>query len=290
MDVVRITDPPVEPITLAEAKLQCGFGPMEDSDHVASRILSDKLRAFILTARMDCENYTRRAFVTQTWAFKLDHFPGRDWRYLRPGYAAFHIPKPPVQSIDSFQYVDVSGQVQTLLQDTSYGTDITQPQYGYQFVRGSETQPGQLVVSYPRIWPPTRMVPANVLVQARCGYGGPLTVSTTEGSAAIAGPTFNPDDAPLLTLETGLPVSIPGAGANGATLNSFIAAVDGNGNATLKNTASATVTNVTGWFGRPVPEPIRTAVKFMVKFYYDGDEACRTAALCALGPYRNMVA
>lgn len=294
MDIVLITPPPIEPVTLDEAKRQCGFGPIEDSDRAASQILADDLRGYIKDAREHIENWTRRALITQTWAAKCDSFPGRDYRYLPHGYAAFQIPKPPVQSIYSFQYIDVSGTLQTLLQDTTYGVSITEPQYGYQFIRGSETQGGQLIVSYPRIWPPTRMVPANVLIKFRCGYGGPLTVSTTASSAAISGPKFNPDDAPLLPLETGLAVSIPGAGADGATLKTNIASVDGSGNATLAIAATETVTNMTGWFGDPVPGVITRAIKLMVQYYYEQAEGymredLETAACNLVNEYRNLV-
>ena len=294
MDIVLITPPPIEPVTLDEAKRQCGFGPIEDSDRAASQILADDLRGYIKDAREHIENWTRRALITQTWAAKCDSFPGRDYRYLPQGYAAFKIPKPPVQSIYSFQYIDVSGTLQTLLQDTTYGVSITEPQYGYQFIRGSETQGGQLIVSYPRIWPPTRMVPANVLIKFRCGYGGPLTVSTTASSAVISGPKFNPDDAPLLPLETGLAVSIPGAGASGVTLNTNIASVDGSGNATLAIAASTAVTGVTGWFGDPVPGVITRAIKLMVQYYYEQAEGylredLETAACNLVNEYRNFV-
>lgn len=294
MDIVLITRPPVEPITLDEAKRQCGFGPIEDSDRMPSQILADDLRGYIHDAREHIENWTRRVLITQTWGIKCDSFPGRDFRYLPAGYAALELPKPPVQSIDSFQYVDVAGAVQTLLQDTTYGTSISEPQYGYQFIRGSETQVGQLIVSYPRIWPPTRMVPANVLVKFRCGYGGPLKVSTTATSAVVTGPVFNPDDAPLLPLEQGLAVSIPGAGADGGPLNTNIASVDINGQATLALAATAAVTNVQGWFGDPVPGVLTRAVKLMTQFYYD--QSCgrsrqdlQDTAHDLVNPYRNLV-
>lgn len=293
-DVVLITRPPIEPITLDEAKRQCGFGPEQDSDRAASQILADDLRGYIGDAREHMENYLRRVFITQTWAMKADSFPGRSFLYVPDGYAAFEIPKPPVQSIYSFQYIDVAGTLQTLLQDTTYGTSITEPQYGYQFVRGSETQPGRLIVSYPRIWPPTRRVPANVLIKFRCGYGGPLVVSMEQNSAVVQGPTFNPDDAPLLPLETGQAVSIPGAGAAGAMLETNIASVDGQGNATLASPALTAVTGVTAWFGDPVPKVITRAVKLMTQFFYE--QACGnlrtdlqdTAELIS-SPYRNLV-
>ncbi|HVJ09270.1 MAG TPA: hypothetical protein VM554_12890 [Acidisarcina sp.] len=294
MSLVLITPPAAEPVTLAEVKLQLGFGPVEDSDRLASEILADKLRGFIVAARVACENHCRRAFLTQTWLLRLDGFPGTPSRYNWRGYPQIDLPQPPVQSIEFVRYVDTFGAVQDLLLDTTYGNGGLQ--YGYQLERGSETQPGRLLSAWARPWPPTRMVPSNVLVQFRCGYGGPLAVSLAAGSAAltIPGYKFNPADAPLLPGDRGLAVSIPGAGPAGATLVTNIASVDSNGNATLAAAGSTTVSGVTAWLGDPVPRPILSAVKMLVEFYYDhgGAEDLQLPRVVAnfLEPYRNQVA
>lgn len=289
---VLITAPPIDPITLAEAKLQCGFGPIEDSTREASSILSDKLRGFIRAATRSCEDYTRRAFITQTWLLRLDGFPGSDWRYNWRGYPAILMPKPPFQSVFFFKYVDTFGEVQDLPIDTDYGNSSLQ--YAYQLSRGSEIDPARLLSAWARPWPPVRMVPSNVMVQFRCGYGGPLVGSMTLDSPVLTGPVFNPDDAPLMTGDTGTPISVPGAGANGAPLNTFIASVDTNGQATLASAAVAAVSDVTIWAGVPVPEEIRTAIKMLVEFYYDHG-GCEDVPLPRvvrdmLSYYRNDVA
>lgn len=296
MDIVLITPPPVEPVQVSDILNQLGLVMPSDAGLAAS--LTAQLTGLLQAARADCENYMRRVLITQTWGIKCDSFPGRDWRYLSHFFAAIELPKPPLQSIYSFQYVDVSGTLQTLLQDITYGTSISEPQYGYQLIRGSETQIGQLIVSYPRIWPPTRLVPANVLVKFRCGYGGPLVVTTAADSAVITGPVFNPDDAPLLPLEQGLAVSIPGAGpvvGDVATpLVTNIASVDGNGKATLAAPATATVTSATGWFGNPIPPEILQAIKFLAQWYYEQasvvDVPLPRVVRALLDPYRNLVA
>lgn len=297
-DIVLITPPVAEPVTLNDLKLQLGFGPMQDSDRAASQILNEKLRAFIIAARQDCENWCNRAFITQTWLLKLNSWPGSDARYEWRGYPAIELPKPPAQSIYWVKYIDTSGSPQTLPFDTSYGNASLQ--YGYQFVRGSETQNGRLLPSWARPWPPVRMVPANVIVQFRCGYGGPITCSMQEGSAllTVAGGaplTFNADDAPALPGETGTPISVTGAGPGGAVLDTFIASVNpANGQATLANAASASVTSVPGWAGRPVPAVITTAIKMLAEFYYENG-GCEDMPLprvveSLLDPYRNLVA
>jgi hypothetical protein len=293
-DPVLIAPPIAEPVSLAEIKLQLGFGPVEDSSREASSILSDKLRPFLLSARRECESYARRVFITQRWLLRMDGFPGSDMRYNWRGYPTITLPKPPFQSIDFVKYVDTFGAVQDLPLDTTYGNSA--PQYGYQLLRGSETAPGRIYSSWARPWPPTRMVPSNVMVQFRCGYGQPIVATIAQGSRALSvdgGITFNPDDAPLMTGDTGLPISIPGAGAGGAMLNTCIASVDLSGNATLKDVAATAVTKASGWAGRPVPEEIRTAIKLSAEAYYnDGSQggALPIAASRLLDYYRNLVA
>lgn len=291
-DPVLIAAPASEPVTLAEMKLQLGFGPVEGSTRESEAILNEKLRRFILSARREAESFTRRVFITQRWLLRLFGFPGKDWRYNWNGYPAIPLATPPFQSVDFVKYVDTFGAVQDLPLDTTYGNSA--PQYGYQLYRGSEVAPAVIYSSWARPWPPTRMVPSNVMIQFRCGYGQPIVASMTASSAALScNMTFNPDDAPLMTGDTGLPISIPGAGASGATLNTFIDSVDQNGNATLKDAAQATVANVTGWAGQPVPEEIRNAIKLIAEAYYNqgaegGEMPCAAARM--LGYYRNLTA
>src|SRR4051812_34147020 len=113
-DPILIAPPIAEPVTLAEIKLQLGFGPMQDSDRAASQILDDTLRPFALSARRECESYARRVFITQRWLLRMEGFPGSDSRYNWRGYPTITLPKPPFQSIDFVKYVDTAGVVQTL--------------------------------------------------------------------------------------------------------------------------------------------------------------------------------
>lgn len=102
-----ITAPTEEPVTLAEAKLQCRVdGTDEDA----------LLTALIKAARELAENQTGRALCTQTWELALDAFPA----------AEIELPLPPVQSITSIKYLDASAVEQTLSADVyaldSYGS------------------------------------------------------------------------------------------------------------------------------------------------------------------------
>lgn len=95
MALKLITAPTVEPITLAEAKLQCR---VDGSDE-------DALLTIIITAaRQMAENRTGRAICTQTWELALDAFPDDD----------IELQKPPVQSVTSIKYLDENAVEQTI--------------------------------------------------------------------------------------------------------------------------------------------------------------------------------
>jgi hypothetical protein len=294
-DIVLIKPPAGEPVTPVQMMTQLGMGPV--SDQTLAPVLASQLTNYISTARRDCENYTRRAFLTQTWLLRKDSFPGHNLRYEWNGYPEIELPKPPVQSISFFKYVDVSGTVQALTVDTTYGANPANPEYGYQFVRGSETQSGRLIPPFARPWPPTRMVPGNVIIQFRAGYGGPLSFSISANSAIPSvggGFIFNPDDAPLLVGDTGTSVCIPGAGPDGSVLDTFVASVDGSGNATLATPATTAVNNVSGWLGAHIPFEIVQAIMFLAQFYYEQgsvvDQPLPRVVTNLLDPYRNEVA
>lgn len=95
MAVRLITPPAVEPITLAEAKAHLRVDHDDEDALIAG---------LIAAARVSCEQWTARAFVTQTWELVLDEFPVNE----------IFIPKPPLQSVDSIVYDDPAGLVQVL--------------------------------------------------------------------------------------------------------------------------------------------------------------------------------
>jgi len=69
--------------------------------------------------------------------------------------------------------------------------------------------------------------------------------------------------------------------------------VDKDGVATLAATATKTVTRVSGWVGRPIPGPIKLAIKLLGQFYYEQgsvvDQPLPRAITALLAPYRNLV-
>jgi len=267
--LLPVTLPADEPVQVAEFVRQLGIPSY--SDETLALAQADNFSGFLMAAREDCEKWCRRGFITRSYLLRLDGFPGSSLSYDREGFAAIRLPRPPFQSIDSFSYVDTSGAVQTLALDVSYGSNIAAPMYGYQLQRGSMNQAACLIPPWARPWPPVRRVPACVVVQFQAGYGQPVTVSLGQGSAQLSAPgySFNLDAAPLLLGDTGMRITIPGAGANGGDLKTFVASVDGSGNATLASPALTAVDSVPAWLGYPVPHGIRLAIKFLAQFYYE---------------------
>lgn len=98
-----ITAPTVEPISLAEAKAHLRVDTTDDDALIP---------IYIGAARVDCEEWAGRAFVTQTWELVLDKFPVDE----------ILLPRPPLQSVTSIKYDDAAGVEQTLA-TTEYTVD-----------------------------------------------------------------------------------------------------------------------------------------------------------------------
>ena len=119
-----ITEPAIEPLTLAEVKLHCRVDYTDDDA---------MLQAFITAARRRAENYLGRKLISQQvqWSFsndlfwlqpyndayntrmQIDSFFTRNAMYPMPGrWMIVHYPN--VQSIDSFQYYDTGENLQTV--------------------------------------------------------------------------------------------------------------------------------------------------------------------------------
>jgi len=178
---LAIIDPPASPVaTLEEAQLQTRSENAEESG---------LLQGLVAAATLQAEAFCRRRFVTQTWRLTLDAFPGArgsapfrigvapgvgfPWSGMPNWYdaaalrAARHrravvVPYPPLVSVESVKYVDLSGALVTL-DPADY------------LVRAAET-PGEIVPAYAKSWPAARDVADAVTVEFTCGYGDPEDV------------------------------------------------------------------------------------------------------------------
>ena len=162
-DVVLITPPAIEPVTLTQVKSHAKIYTTADDGYISTVVIP--------AARQAVEDELCKVLITQTWLLKRDGFPGFDPKYETQGYPTIVIPKPPFQAIGFFTYVDVAGVTQTLQQCNPDGTTPVNQYYGYQLDPGSETQPARLIPPWARPWPPLRRLPMSVQVQFDCGYG-----------------------------------------------------------------------------------------------------------------------
>ncbi len=138
MGLLQLLAPAAEPVTLAEAKLQCRVdGADEDA----------LLNSLIATARLQAEHRTGRALITQKWRLTLDRFP----------FDSLELPLAPAASVEAVTYLDENGTRQTLAA-ASYRliTDELVP---------------RLVPSYGEAWPSCRVTPGSVQVDFTAGYG-----------------------------------------------------------------------------------------------------------------------
>lgn len=140
--------PALEPITVAEAKLNCRV------DHaVDDTLFADVIKAM----RERAEHETGRALITQTWDLLLDAFP----------CAEIELGKPKVLSIVSVTYLDPAGVSQTI-DSANYTLD-------------SASLPGWVLPAVGYEWPATQQAANAVRVRFTAGYGP----ASTDVPAAI---------------------------------------------------------------------------------------------------------
>jgi len=108
MPIRLITAPTVEPITLTEAKAHLRVDHNQDDTLILGMVEA---------SRIYCEQWTARAFITQTWELVIDKFP----------VAEIQIPLPPLQSVTSIKYDDGNGVEQTLGIDQYEVDNVNQP-------------------------------------------------------------------------------------------------------------------------------------------------------------------
>lgn len=133
-----------EPISIEEARLHLNID-LEAHDSL--------IAAQITAARQWAETKTKRAFVTQTWRMRLDHFPRNGCIYFRP---------TPLQSVTSVSYIDINGAAQ-VWPTSNYIVSI-------------DNQPGILSLAYNMEWPDTQEQADAVTITYVVGYGTAVMV------------------------------------------------------------------------------------------------------------------
>lgn len=140
-----ITPPTEEPVTLAEAKLQCRVDHA-DEDELISLLIS--------AAREQCEHILQRAIMPQTREEVLKCFPADEVITLR---------FTPLIDVVSVNYVDAAGDV-TELNSANYQTDTASEYTAY------------LLPATNMSWPTTGESPNAVTINYTCGFANAAAV------------------------------------------------------------------------------------------------------------------
>jgi uncharacterized phiE125 gp8 family phage protein len=133
----RTVNPASEPVTLAEAKLHLRQDTAADDALITS---------LITEAREWAEDFTNRAFITQTWEMVTDVMP--PWQVL--------LARPPLVSVTEVRYIDSNGVSQIM------------PSADYQVENGSQPF---IAPAWGKMWPAVRPGAAAWRVIYQAGYG-----------------------------------------------------------------------------------------------------------------------
>lgn len=150
-------------MSLADAKLHLRVDFTDDDTLIT---------ALISAARQAAEMLTGRQIVTARWKLVLDSFPGPSLMgsfaysaagdpFSLPGHAIL-LPKSPLASVVSIQYLDMSGTWQTM-PATDYTVDAA-------------CEPARITPVFGKIWPISLPQIGAVGVTFDAGYGPPASV------------------------------------------------------------------------------------------------------------------
>lgn len=137
----RITGPAADPVSVEDAK--CQISLTHDYDDLY-------IKGLIGAATAHAENYTKRAFITQTWRSILPRFS--DVMYLD---------RPNLQSVTAVQYHNTS-DVQGTLSSSVYTTE-------------TYTTPGSIRLANSQSWPAVSDRDFPVQIDYVTGYGDAST-------------------------------------------------------------------------------------------------------------------
>ncbi len=175
--LTRTTPPATQLITVAQVQAQSRL----DTDYTGD---TDLISLYIDVATQYCEEDCSRSFITQSWQYSCEKFDKHlhipQWVGatvpfyfdLAPQKRILFLPRPPLQSVQSVQYYDESGALQTL-DPSQYVVDTTG-----MFGSIRPVMNGQ--------WPRTQMDnPASVIVSYTAGYGSTPTMVPAVARMAV---------------------------------------------------------------------------------------------------------
>jgi uncharacterized phiE125 gp8 family phage protein len=230
------------PVTLADAKQHSRIDIDDDDALITAQLAAAVVRG---------EQVTNRQFAPATWTLKLDAFPGTD---------TIELPKPPLLSVSSIQYVDTDGATQTF-SGSDYSIDRT-------------SEPGRVVLGFGNSWPSARAQPDAITITYVAGYGSVVTaVNATNVFTITAGGRTYADNMQVRLFSVG------GDVPTGLTADTayFIRDVSGS-TFKLALTAGGTAISIssdgTGTiYIDEVPEIIKAAIKLEAAQLYENRES-----------------
>lgn len=163
----RVTAPAVEPLTLAMVQQAArSFVSADD----------DLLNLWIAAARIQAEKISGQRFITQTWEYSYDYFPGTFPFPFFPGVSLPYYPGggessikiegSPVQSVEFIKYVDAAGVLQT------FGTlDDSSPAVIQEYSLVKDEYRSQIALNYNFAWPQVAPVKNAVTIRVVLGFG-----------------------------------------------------------------------------------------------------------------------
>lgn len=132
------------PLSLADLKQKLRIATTDGETAITDD--DSELIAILQAACDDAERYTGRAFRRCSYQLTLDAFPADG--------GAIVLPRPPLQSVTSIEYVDSTGTTQTVSSPIVDATSV----------------PGRVTPAYGSSWPATRDQLNAVTVTFVCGY------------------------------------------------------------------------------------------------------------------------
>lgn len=161
MDLRLVTEPSIEPVTVAEAKLHLRVDTSSDDGSIGNMISA---------ARRWAEDYTGRRFIKQTWDFWLDRFPMSNkmpwWDGIQDGRLSdfigpavfIQIPLAPVSSFKFLKTYDDDGTAYEAVAST--------------LVPAYQAEPFRLALKNGQSWPATFLRPVQgIQIRLDVGYG-----------------------------------------------------------------------------------------------------------------------
>ena len=143
--LTQIQYPAIEPLSLADAKNYLRVEVSEDDD-----LIND----LIVAARIECEHRTGRSFILQKWRLTLDSLGGSALSF--GGFTPLQLPRSPLISIESINFVGQNGQNTVLDLDNLVIAPGT---------------PGLIAPRYGNFWPFTLPQISSVAIEYTAGFG-----------------------------------------------------------------------------------------------------------------------